>query len=75
MLLGCAGSVALSYREFLHATRNFSLAKKLYQKIIDGVPKNENFGDINALAVCNLASDEVLVAAIFALGELESHMG
>ncbi|XP_022746704.1 uncharacterized protein LOC111296588 isoform X2 [Durio zibethinus] len=69
------GSVALSYGEFLHATQNFSLSKELYQKIIEGLPKNEDFGDINALAVCNMASDEVLVAATFALGQLESHMG
>lgn len=75
MLLGNAGSVALSYGEYLHATQNFSLAKELYQKIIEGVPKNEDFGDINALAVCNTASREILLAATFALGQLESHMG
>ncbi|XWS59843.1 hypothetical protein CRYUN_Cryun08bG0156800 [Craigia yunnanensis] len=69
------GSVALSYGEFLHATQNFSLAKELYQKIIEGVPKNEDFDDINALAVCNMAPDEILLAATFALGQLESHMG
>ncbi|XVF55244.1 hypothetical protein PTKIN_Ptkin06aG0021600 [Pterospermum kingtungense] len=69
------GSVALSYGEFLHATQNFSLAKELYQRIVEGVPKNEDFGDINALAVGNMASDEISLAATFALGQLESHMG
>ncbi|XVE61922.1 hypothetical protein DITRI_Ditri06bG0077100 [Diplodiscus trichospermus] len=68
-------NVALSYGEFLHATQNFSLAKELYQKVIEGVPKNEDYGDVNTLAVCNMASDEVLLAATFALGQLESHMG
>ncbi|KAG4204842.1 hypothetical protein ERO13_A04G065314v2 [Gossypium hirsutum] len=39
------------------------------------VPKNEDFSDMNTLAICNMASDEVLLAATFALGQLESHMG
>ncbi|XWS43744.1 hypothetical protein CRYUN_Cryun16bG0130100 [Craigia yunnanensis] len=48
------GTAALSCGEFLHATQNFSLAKELYQKIIEGVPKNEDFGDINGLAVSSM---------------------
>ncbi|KAK6290478.1 hypothetical protein POUND7_002019 [Theobroma cacao] len=71
----CNGTVALSYGEFLHTTQNFSLAKELYQKIIEGVLKKEDFSDTNSLAVCNMAPDEVLLAATFALGQLESHMG
>lgn len=69
------GTAVLSYGEFLHATQQFSLAKELYQNIIEGVPKNEDFSDMNTLAICNMASDEVLLAATFALGQLESHMG
>ncbi|XVF08128.1 hypothetical protein REPUB_Repub06bG0199100 [Reevesia pubescens] len=72
---GNVGNVALSYGEFLHARREFYVAKGLFQKIIKGVPKNEDFGDVNALAVCNMASDEVLLAATFALGQIESQMG
>lgn len=75
MLLGNSGTAVLSYGEFLHATQQFSLAKELYQNIIEGVPKNEDFSDMNTLAICNMASDEVLLAATFALGQLESHMG
>ncbi|XP_016738499.1 uncharacterized protein [Gossypium hirsutum] len=69
------GTAVLSYGEFLHATQQFSLAKELYQNIIEGVPKNEDFSDMNTLAICNMASDEVFLAATFALGQLESHMG
>ncbi|KAK8561765.1 hypothetical protein V6N13_149084 [Hibiscus sabdariffa] len=69
------GNAALSYGEFLHTTQKFSQAREFYQNIIDGVPKNEDFNDVNTLAVCNMASDEVLLAATFALGQLESHMG
>ncbi|CAN1135183.1 Subtilisin inhibitor 1 [Linum perenne] len=68
------GSAALSYGEFLHAMRNFSMAKELYRKIT-GVAENIGFTDINALAACNMASDQVEIAATCALGQLESHMG
>ncbi|CAN1135182.1 hypothetical protein LINPERPRIM_LOCUS15684 [Linum perenne] len=70
----CVGSAALSYGEFLHAMRNFSMAKELYRKIT-GVAENIGFTDINALAACNMASDQVEIAATCALGQLESHMG
>ncbi|KAE8687009.1 hypothetical protein F3Y22_tig00111027pilonHSYRG00736 [Hibiscus syriacus] len=68
-------TAALSYGEFLHATQKFSQAKELYQNVIEGVPKSDDFSDMNTLAVCNMAPDEVLLAATFALGQLESHMG
>ncbi|GAV76558.1 hypothetical protein CFOL_v3_20031 [Cephalotus follicularis] len=71
----CAGSVALSYGEFLHATLNFSLAKELYQKVIDGVSDNWKCDDMDTIAVCNMTSEEVLLAATLALGQLEAHMG
>ncbi|CAI0449537.1 unnamed protein product [Linum tenue] len=71
----CAGSAALSYGEFLHATRNFSMAKELYQKVTEGEAGNKGFNDINALAACNMASDQVQIAATCALGQLEAHIG
>ncbi|CAI0471862.1 unnamed protein product [Linum tenue] len=70
-----AGSAALSYGEFLHATRNFSMAKELYQKVTEGEAGNKGFNDINALAACNMASDQVQIAATCALGQLEAHIG
>lgn len=72
---GCIGNAALSYGEFLHATRNFSLAKDFYQKVIQEVANKKDFTDVRALAACNMASEEVLLAATCALGQLEVHMG
>ncbi|KAJ6405231.1 hypothetical protein OIU84_013242 [Salix udensis] len=72
---GCIGNAALSYGEFLHATRNFSLAKDIYQKVIQEVAKKKDFTDVHALAACNMASEEVLLAATCSLGQLEVHMG
>ncbi|CAK7347079.1 unnamed protein product [Dovyalis caffra] len=72
---GCIGNAALSYGEFLHATRNFSLAKDFYQKVIEEVAKKKDFTSIHTIAACNMASEEVLLAATCALGQLEAHMG
>ncbi|EEF30820.1 conserved hypothetical protein [Ricinus communis] len=72
---GCVGTAALSYGEFLHATKNFSMAKDLYQNVVAEVAEKKDFSDMHALAACNMASEEVLLAAICALGQLEAHMG
>ncbi|KAA8516399.1 hypothetical protein F0562_016692 [Nyssa sinensis] len=71
----CSGNVALSYGEFLHATRNLSMAKELYEKVIQGMFENKDFGDPCNLAACNMTSEEVLLAATCALGQLEAHLG
>jgi tetratricopeptide (TPR) repeat protein len=55
--------------------RHFSLAKEVYQKVIQGVSENKKFSDLHALAACNMSSEEVLLAATCALGQLEAHMG
>ncbi|XP_030924883.1 uncharacterized protein LOC115951898 [Quercus lobata] len=72
---GSIGSVALSYGELLHATQNFSLAKEVYKKVIQGASENKDFSDMHAFAACNMSSEEVLLAATCALGQLEAHMG
>ncbi|KAF3968493.1 hypothetical protein CMV_007622 [Castanea mollissima] len=72
---GSIGSVALSYGELLHATQNFSLAKEIYKKVIQGASENKDFSDLHAFAACNMSSEEVLLAATCALGQLEAHMG
>ncbi|XP_011027662.1 PREDICTED: uncharacterized protein LOC105127888 [Populus euphratica] len=72
---GCIGNAALSYGEFLHAMGNFSLAKDFYQKVIQEVAKKKDFTDFHVLAACNMASEEVLLAATCALGQLEAHLG
>ncbi|KAE8099350.1 hypothetical protein FH972_017339 [Carpinus fangiana] len=72
---GITGSIGLAYGELLHATQNFSLAKDAYQKVIQRASENKDFSDLNALAACNMSSEEVLLAATCALGQLEAHMG
>lgn len=69
--IGCA----LSYGELLHASQNFSLAKEVYGKVIQGVFGNNDSSELNALAACNMSSDEILLAATCSLGQLEAHMG
>uniref|UniRef100_A0A5B6YNM5 MalT-like TPR region domain-containing protein n=1 Tax=Davidia involucrata TaxID=16924 RepID=A0A5B6YNM5_DAVIN len=71
----CSGNVALSYGEFLHASQNLSMAKELYEKVIQGVSKNKDFSDLYNLAACNMALEEVLLAATCALGQVEAHLG
>ncbi|KAJ0028697.1 hypothetical protein Pint_35387 [Pistacia integerrima] len=68
-------SAALSYGEYLHVTRNFPLAKEFYQNVIDVLSEKKDFSDTNALGSCNMALEEVSLAATFGLGQLEGHMG
>ncbi|XP_057970989.1 uncharacterized protein LOC131159828 [Malania oleifera] len=72
---GCTGNVALSYGELLHAMRNFSTAKELYQKVIQEISENKDFSNPYASGACNMSSDAVLVAANCALGQLEVQLG
>ncbi|KAL8128727.1 hypothetical protein V2J09_017882 [Rumex salicifolius] len=71
----CIGNAALSYGELLHAKRDFTTAKKLYQRVITGLAEKKDYSDSVSVAACNMASEEVLLAATCALGQLESHMG
>ncbi|KAK4776539.1 hypothetical protein SAY86_005227 [Trapa natans] len=69
-----AGNVALSYGQYLHCTMNFSSAKEVYQKVIQGTSENKGLAQTH-LAACNMIPDEVILGATCALGQLESHMG
>lgn len=75
MIFEYIGSVALSYGEFVHAKQNFSAAKEVYQKVIDGGSKNKDFVKPYALAAGNMNSESSLVGAMCALGQLEAHLG
>ncbi|KAL7095577.1 hypothetical protein ACP275_10G033000 [Erythranthe tilingii] len=70
-----SGNAALSYGEYLHGVRNFSTAKELYKKVIKEMSENKGFCDPNNLGACNMAAEEVEIAAACALGQLEAHMG
>ncbi|KAL7136424.1 hypothetical protein ABFS83_10G029700 [Erythranthe nasuta] len=69
------GNAALSYGEYLHVMRNFSTAKELYKKVIKEMSENKGFSDPNNIGACNMAAEEVEIAAACALGQLEAHMG
>ncbi|CAH8318889.1 unnamed protein product [Eruca vesicaria subsp. sativa] len=66
----CKGNIALSYGEFLHATGSFEMAKEMYQKAIQGVSDTKE-----SMSSCNMNLKAVSLAATFALGQLESHIG
>ncbi|KAF8105089.1 hypothetical protein N665_0163s0059 [Sinapis alba] len=66
----CIGNAALSYGEYLHATGNFEKAKEMYQKSIQGVTETKE-----SMCSCNMNLKAVSLAATFALGQLESHIG
>ncbi|WZZ37621.1 hypothetical protein YC2023_033880 [Brassica napus] len=66
----CKGNTALSYGEFLHATGNFEMATEMYQKAIHGVTDTKE-----SMSSCNMNLKAVSLAATFALGKLESHIG
>ncbi|XP_059647087.1 uncharacterized protein LOC132293567 isoform X2 [Cornus florida] len=72
---GSSGNAALSYGEFLHATRNFTIAKELYEKVIEGMPEFKDFSNPYNLAACNMDLEEVFLATTCALGQLEAHLG
>jgi tetratricopeptide (TPR) repeat protein len=71
----CVGTVALSHGEFLHVSRKFPMAKELYEKAIEGTSGNKDIIDTTNLSACNMSSEEILLAATCALGQLEAHMG
>ncbi|KAL0672099.1 hypothetical protein Bca4012_000079 [Brassica carinata] len=65
-----SGNTALSYGELLHATGNFEMATEMYQKAIHGVTDTKE-----SMSSCNMNLKAVSLAATFALGQLESHIG
>lgn len=74
-LEGCRdqiGNIALSHGEFSHATGNLSLAKDFYQKAIH---EAEDVSVKSCLASSNMISEETLLGATCALGQLLSHSG
>ncbi|KAL8152713.1 hypothetical protein V2J09_010473 [Rumex salicifolius] len=72
---GCPGNAALSHGEFLHVKRDFDAAKELYQSIISVSTEKKGFNYPDNVSACNMISEEVLLAATCALGQLQSHVG
>lgn len=69
------GNAAVSYGEFFHSIRDFSTAKRLYQKVIHGISEMKDFDDPVNVGACNMIPAQVAIAATCALGQLEAHMG
>lgn len=72
---GLIGSAALSYGELLHAKKNLSLAKELYEKLVRELSEKKDIGNSYSLAACNMSPEEVLLTATCALGQLEAQLG
>lgn len=68
---GCFGNAALSYGEFFHAKQDLVVAKELYKKVVQEMTDKKEFSD----SACNMASQEALLAATCALGQLEAQSG
>ncbi|KAH7667933.1 TPR-like protein [Dioscorea alata] len=68
------GNAVLSYGEYLHATGNFSLAKDLYERIIEVFEAKDGF-DYPYPAAANMVPEEVLLGATCGLGQLLSQSG
>lgn len=69
------GCVALSYGEFIHVKQNYSLAKEVYQRVIDGSSENKDSGNPYVLAAGNMNLEGLTLGAMCALGQLEAHLG
>ncbi|XP_057436949.1 uncharacterized protein LOC130729279 [Lotus japonicus] len=70
----CDGSAALSYGEFLQTKHNYSMAKEVYQNIIQGATTIKNSGN-PYLGAGNMNLEGLMMGAMCALGQLESHLG
>lgn len=68
------GNACLSNGEFLHATGNFSAAKNLYDRILNEFVETD-ITESSYLSSANMVSEEVLLGASCALGQLLSHSG
>lgn len=60
---------------YCHGLGSFTFAKELYQKAIQGMSENKDFSNLETIAACNMTKDEVLLAAMCGLGQLEAHSG
>ncbi|XP_062095587.1 uncharacterized protein LOC133801403 [Humulus lupulus] len=72
---GLTVGATLSRGEFLHTIQNFSLAKELYQNVIQQLSESKDCNNSNSLAACNMSLEEVLLSATCALGQLEAQLG
>ncbi|RHN51698.1 putative tetratricopeptide-like helical domain-containing protein [Medicago truncatula] len=70
----CYGTAALSYAEFQQTRQNYSMAKEIYKNVLEGATELKERGNIY-LGGGNMNIDGLRLQAMFAIGQLESHLG
>lgn len=68
------GTTALSYAEFQQTRQNYSMAKEIYQNVIEGAADLKESGNVY-LGGGNMNMEGLMMGAMCALGQLESHLG
>lgn len=74
LMFGYVGTAALSYAEFQQTKQNYSMAKEIYQNVIDGASEHKESGNVY-LGGGNMNVEGLMMGAMCALGQLESHLG
>lgn len=69
-----AGTAALSYAEFQQTRQNYSMAKEIYQNVLQGATELKESGNVY-LGGGNMNMEGLMMQAMCALGQLESHLG
>lgn len=70
----CDGTAALSYAEFQQTRQNYSMAKEIYQNVLEGANELKERGNVY-LGGGNMSMEGLMMQAMCALGQLESHLG
>lgn len=70
----CDGIAALSYAEFQQTRQNYSMAKEIYQNVLEGVTELKERGNVY-LGGGNMSMEGLMMQAMCGLGQLESHLG
>ncbi|XP_057455415.1 uncharacterized protein LOC130746717 [Lotus japonicus] len=70
----CDGSAALSYGEFLQTKQDYSMATEVYRNVIERATEIKNSGN-PYLGAGNMNLEGLMMGAMCALGQLESHLG
>lgn len=73
-MFGYVGSAALSYGEFLQTKQDYSMAKEVYRNVIERATEIKNSGN-PYLGAGNMNLEGLMMGAMCALGQLESHLG
>ncbi|PNY10555.1 TPR protein [Trifolium pratense] len=68
-----SGNAALSYAELQQTRQNYTVAKEIYQHVLEGASELEKSGNVY-LGGGNLNMEGLMMQAMCGLGQLESHL-